>query len=91
MVAAILILLTLPFFHISLIRSSLFRPLWKILFWLFAANFLLLGWIGGNPVEYPYVLIGQILTITYFMYFIILVPFFSFLDNIFFFLSREKN
>lgn len=87
MVAAILILVTLPFLHISLIRSSTFRPFWKILFWFFAANFLLLGWIGGNPVEFPYVLIGQILTISYFSYFIILVPFFSFFDNIFFWLA----
>lgn len=87
MVGAILILLTLPFFNISLIRSSYFRPIWKILFWLFVANFLLLGWIGGNPVEYPYVLIGQILTISYFMYFIVLVPLFSFIDNVFLFLK----
>jgi len=87
MIAAILILLVLPFFHVSLIRSSTFRPLWKFLFWLFVANFLLLGWIGGNPVEYPYVMIGQILTITYFSYFIILVPLFAFLDNVFTFLE----
>jgi ubiquinol-cytochrome c reductase cytochrome b subunit len=89
MLGAILVLLVLPFFHVSLVRSSYFRPLWKILFWLFAANFVLLGWIGGNPVEYPFVTIGQILTITYFMYFIVLVPVFSFLDNLFFFTATE--
>jgi len=88
MIGAILILLTLPILNISLIRSSYFRPIWKILFWLFVANFLLLGWIGGNPVEYPYVLIGQILTIAYFMYFIILVPFFSFIDNVLLFINE---
>jgi len=60
----------LPFFNLSLVRSSYFRPFWKSLFWFFVATFLLLGWIGGNPVEYPYVLIGQILTIAYFLYFI---------------------
>jgi len=87
MIGAILILLTLPILNISLIRSSYFRPIWKILFWLFVANFILLGWIGGNPVEYPYVLIGQILTITYFMYFIILVPLFSFMDNVVLFIK----
>jgi len=87
MIGAILILLTLPILNISLIRSSYFRPIWKILFWLFVANFILLGWIGGNPVEYPYVLIGQILTITYFMYFIILVPLFSFMDNVLLFIK----
>lgn len=87
MVGAILILLVLPFFHVSLVRSAYFRPLWKVLFWLFAANFVLLGWIGGNPVEYPFVIIGQISAIGYFMYFIILVPIFSFLDNVFLFLN----
>jgi len=87
MIGAILILFTLPIFNISLIRSSYFRPIWKILFWLFIANFVLLGWIGGNPVEYPYVLIGQILTITYFIYFIILVPLFSFMDNLLLFIK----
>lgn len=86
MLGAILILLVLPYFHISLIRSSYFRPFWKILFWLFAANFILLGWIGGNPVEFPFVFIGQFLTISYFLYFILLVPIFSFFDNLFFFL-----
>jgi quinol-cytochrome oxidoreductase complex cytochrome b subunit len=88
MIGAILILLTLPILNISLIRSSYFRPIWKILFWLFVANFVLLGWIGGNPVEYPYVLIGQILTITYFSYFIILVPLFSFMDNLLLFIRN---
>lgn len=89
MLGAILILLILPFFHVSLVRSSYFRPLWKILFWVFAANFVLLGWIGGNPVEYPFVTIGQVLTAAYFMYFIALVPLFSFLDNVFLFIGLK--
>lgn len=91
MVGAILVLLVIPFLNVSLIRSSSFRPVWKILFWLFAANFVLLGWIGGNPVEYPFVTIGQILTISYFMYFIGLVPLFSFLDNVFFFIGAKHR
>ena len=91
MAGAILILLTLPFLHLSLVRSSTFRPLWKILFWLFVANFVLLGWIGGNPVEDPFVTIGQILTINYFAYFLILVPLFSFLDNLFFFFNQSHK
>jgi len=91
MLGAILILLILPFFHVSLVRSSYFRPLWKILFWVFAANFVLLGWIGGNPVEYPFVTIGQVLTTAYFMYFIALVPLFSFLDNVFLFIGLKSK
>lgn len=90
MVGAILILLILPLFDLSLIRSSSFRPLWKFIFWLFVANFILLGWIGGNPVEYPYVIIGQILTISYFSYFLFFLPLFSFFDNIFFFLRNSR-
>lgn len=74
MVGAILILLILPFVHISDIRSATFRPLFKIFFWLFIADVLLLGWIGGQPVEDPYVFIGQLATIFYFSYFLVIVP-----------------
>jgi len=74
MVSAILILLLLPLLHISYIRSSSFRPLQKILFWFFVMDVIILGWIGGQPVEDPYVLIGQIATMFYFSFFIVFIP-----------------
>jgi len=81
MVGAILILLILPYVHISNTRSSSFRPFNKILFWFFVVDVLLLGWIGGQPVEDPYVFVGQIATIFYFSYFIILIPLLGVFEN----------
>ncbi len=47
-----------------------FSPSKKIMFWLFTTIFLALTWIGANPVEEPYTLVGQILTSFYFFYFL---------------------
>jgi len=74
MIASILILAFLPWIHSTDIRSSRFRPIYKFLFWTLVSCCLLLGWIGGMPVEEPYVLIGQILSIYYFYHFLILIP-----------------
>ena len=51
MIGAILILLVLPFVHTSEVRSSSVRPIAKKIFWFFVADVVLLGWIGGKPVE----------------------------------------
>ena len=67
-------LLVLPFIQTSPIRSSSFRPLHRKLFWLLVADCLLLGWIGCQPVEDPYVLIGQIASVYFFIYFLICMP-----------------
>ena len=74
MFAAILIMLALPFVGEAPSRSAQFRPLYKILFWIFFLNSLILGWIGGNPVKYPYYEIGQLSTLFYFGYFLVLLP-----------------
>jgi ubiquinol-cytochrome c reductase cytochrome b subunit len=81
MIGAILILLLLPLLHTSHIRSSSFRPIQKKLFWVFVANFLILGWIGGQPVEDPYVFVGQVSTVIYFSYFLIIVPRVGIIEN----------
>lgn len=75
MLFSILILIILPWIHSTEIRSSRFRPLYKFFFWSLLGNCLLLGWIGGMPVEDPYILIGQILSIYYFYYFVLILPF----------------
>lgn len=75
MAAALLVLFLLPFINTSEIRSSRFRPFYKKFFWLFVADCLILGWIGGKPVEYPYIIIGQIATFCYFSFSSIIIPF----------------
>lgn len=47
-----------------------FYPIRKFYFWFLVNIFILLTWIGARPVEEPYVLIGQILTVFYFLYFL---------------------
>ena len=74
MVLAILILGLLPWIHSTEIRSSRFRPVYKYLFWTWVACCLILGWIGGMPVENPYIGIGQVASIYYFVYFLIFLP-----------------
>lgn len=68
-------LLALPFFHGSPIRSSHFRPLYRTCFWLLVADCLLLGWIGQQPVEDPYILLGQGASVYFFFYFLVILPF----------------
>jgi ubiquinol-cytochrome c reductase cytochrome b subunit len=82
MAGAILILAAIPFIIPRLnIRSSLFRPIARKLFWFQAVNCVILGWIGQNVVEYPYIEIGQIATAFYFIYFLVLLPGLVVLEN----------
>ena len=74
MIAAILILLLLPIINTSEIRRSKFRPIFGVAYWFFAADFLLLGWIGQKPVETPYIEVGMGLTLFYFVFLLVLVP-----------------
>ena len=68
---SILILLILPFTHVAKFRSLTFYPLNQVIFWSLVTIVLLLTWIGARPVEDPYVLVGQILTVIYFSYYIL--------------------
>jgi len=74
MFGAILILLPLPFYIKGEIRTAMFRPFYKVFFWLFVIDTLLLAWVGGNAVKYPYYELGQFCTVIYFIYFIIILP-----------------
>lgn len=67
-------LLALPFLNTSQIRSSSFRPIHKKFYWLLVADLVLLSWIGQQPVEDPYILIGQCASVYFFFYFLIYVP-----------------
>ena len=71
---ALVILLLIPFINTSEVRSTTFRPLFKVFYWIFIADFLLLGWIGQMPVKSVFVLVGQIATVYYFAFFLVLIP-----------------
>ena len=74
MFGSLIILLLIPFINSSEIRSTVFRPIFKVCYWLLVLSFLLLGWVGQCPVEYPYVQIGVISMIYYFSFFLFVIP-----------------
>nr|YP_002327413.1 cytochrome b [Drosophila littoralis]ACJ43984.1 cytochrome b [Drosophila littoralis] len=71
LVLSIAILMILPFYSLSKFRGIQFYPINQILFWIMVVTVILLTWIGARPVEEPYVLIGQILTVIYFLYYLV--------------------
>nr|QRI59124.1 cytochrome b [Aulacophora indica] len=71
LIMSIAILYILPFSKKKKYLSTQFYPINKILFWTLLSMVILLTWIGARPVEDPYILTGQILTITYFLYYIL--------------------
>ena len=71
---ALIVLFIIPFINTSEIRSTTFRPIFKFFYWLFVADFLILGWIGQMPVKTTYVFVGQLATVYYFSFFLIIIP-----------------
>nr|APX39205.1 cytochrome b [Crepidodera aurata] len=71
LIMSIAILYILPFSNNKKFLSSQFYPMSKLLFWSLLSIIILLTWIGARPVEDPYILTGQILTVTYFFYYLI--------------------
>nr|QVL28824.1 cytochrome b [Mallota bellus] len=71
LVMSIAILMIMPFYNLMKFRGIEFYPINQILFWYMVTIVILLTWIGARPVENPFVIIGQILTILYFLYYII--------------------
>nr|YP_010043013.1 cytochrome b [Dineutus mellyi]QPC56773.1 cytochrome b [Dineutus mellyi] len=71
LVLSILILMIMPFYNLSKFQNIKFYPINQVLFWSFVTISILLTWIGMRPVEDPYIMIGQLLTVLYFLYFII--------------------
>ena len=81
MFSAILVLLILPLVDLGKTKGLQFRPLSKIAFYIFVANFLVLMQLGAKHVESPFIEFGQISTVLYFSHFLIIVPLISLLEN----------
>jgi ubiquinol-cytochrome c reductase cytochrome b subunit len=81
MFSAILMLLAMPYTDLSRFRGIQFRPLSKIAFYVFVANFLILMQLGAKHVESPFIEFGQISTVLYFSHYLIIVPLLSLFEN----------
>ena len=81
MFSAILAIMLLPVVDLGRSKGLQFRPLSKIAFYIFVANFLVLMQLGAKHVESPFIEFGQISTVLYFSYFILIVPVLSIIEN----------
>ena len=81
MFAAVFILMFLPWLDTSKVRSAVFRPFYKVFFWILVIDVIVLGYIGANPPEGMYLIIGRIATIYYFVHFILIMPLLGFKEK----------
>ena len=81
MFASILLLFFLPWLDTSRVKSTSYRPMYRIWFWVLVVDVLILGWLGGAPAEEPYVRLSQIASAYYFAHFLIILPLLSFFEK----------
>lgn len=78
---SILVLILVPILHTSKQRGLTFRPFGQLIFWALVADIIILTWIGGMPVEPPYILIGQLASVIYFLIFLAALPLSGWAEN----------
>nr|QDI93840.1 cytochrome b [Tuxedo cruralis] len=81
MIVSIAIIMILPFTNKNKFQSMNFYPMNKMLFWTLVINLLLLTWIGARPAEEPFIMTGQLLTASYFLYYLVNPILFKFWDK----------
>lgn len=75
MFGSILLLFFLPWLDKSKVRSATYRPMYKVAFWIFLADCLLLGYVGGKPAAEPYITVSRLAAAYYFFHFLVLIPY----------------
>ncbi len=81
------------YFNLEILTLQ-FNPVKQFFFWLFFFDMCLLGWLGAQPVEYPFITLGLIATLFYFFYIICIIPLLVFFEIIlisFYFKNKCQN
>nr|ADD49713.1 cytochrome b [Gekko swinhonis] len=81
LILSIAILFIFPLMHNAKQRSNMFRPFAQLMFWSLTTNVLILTWIGGQPVEDPFIYIGQMASLSYFALILLMIPLTNKLEN----------
>ncbi len=81
MFGSILILVLVPWLDTSRVRSARFRPVYRVFFWVFLLDCIVLGYVGANPPEGYFITVGQLATFWYFFHFVIVLPLVGWLER----------
>nr|YP_009680571.1 cytochrome b [Ophioplocus japonicus]QDH07345.1 cytochrome b [Ophioplocus japonicus] len=81
LVGSILVLFLVPIFHFSSQNSCCYRPMGQVVFWFLVGDFFVLTWIGSQPVEYPFIVLGQGASVFYFFSFLVLIPLVGYMEK----------
>jgi ubiquinol-cytochrome c reductase cytochrome b subunit len=74
MFGAIAVLFVIPWLDTSPVRSTRFRPIYRILFWVLVVAVIVLGMVGAHHPEGIWVVLGRIATLYYFAHFLVILP-----------------
>ncbi len=74
MFGSIALLFIVPWLDTSRVRSAVYRPWYRLFFWIFVVDGIILGWCGSQPPEGSVVIISQIGTLYYYAFFLVLMP-----------------
>ena len=81
MFGSIMVLFFLPWLDTMKVRSARYRPFYKMFFFIFVLDCLLLGYLGAQVPEGIYLLLSRVSTFYYFAFFVLIMPALSRLER----------